>query len=101
VPDEQAASALVEVGLCERERLMDPQTGSPEHDNQPKHPPTVSAVPARRMTATISSTYGESAEYPSTFVRWDPLGVMAAHRRRRARPPGGVQQLMSRHGSLL
>jgi hypothetical protein len=44
VPDEQAASALVEVGLCERERLMDPQTGSPEHDNQPTHPPTVSAV---------------------------------------------------------
>jgi hypothetical protein len=30
MPDQQTSSTLVQVGLDERERLMDPQTGSPQ-----------------------------------------------------------------------
>ncbi len=47
----------------ERERLMDPQTGSPQDNDQPPHPTAVMTVAAWRMTATISSTVGGSAGY--------------------------------------
>ena len=53
-PDEQRAAAMVEVGLAERERLVDAQAGAPQHHDQ-------AAQPAARMTATISSMVGGSA----------------------------------------
>src|ERR1700748_1280803 len=44
---------------------------------------------------------GRIGRVTTAFVRRDPAGVMAGHCRRRPRAAGGVQQLMSRHGSLL
>jgi hypothetical protein len=44
VTHQHAAAPGVQVGLGERERLVDPQTGSPEHDEQPAHPPRVTAI---------------------------------------------------------
>jgi hypothetical protein len=40
----QRSAARVEVGLGERERLVDAQPGAPEHDDQPAQPPAVHAV---------------------------------------------------------
>ncbi len=33
--DQDRSAALIQIGLCERERLVDPQTGAPQHDDQP------------------------------------------------------------------
>jgi hypothetical protein len=44
--DQQRAAARVEVALVEVERLLDPQPGAPEHDNQRAHP--VARSPATR-----------------------------------------------------
>jgi hypothetical protein len=63
VPDQQTTSALAQVGLGERARLMDPQP--------PRHSTTISArsrtpclsTGVWRITATISSTVGGSAGY--------------------------------------
>src|SRR5919108_2113010 len=33
-PHQQRPAARVQVGLCQRERLADPQAGAPEHDDQ-------------------------------------------------------------------
>jgi len=35
VADEHGAAALFEIGLRERKRLVDPETGAPEHDDHP------------------------------------------------------------------
>ena len=43
-PYQQRAAARVQVGLGERERLVDPQAGSPEHDDQAAQPVAVHAV---------------------------------------------------------
>ena len=45
---EQRAAAGVEVGLGERERLVDPQPGAPEHDDQAAQPPAVARRRRRR-----------------------------------------------------
>src|SRR5215207_6002858 len=42
--DEQRSAACVEVGLGERERLVDAQARAPEHDDQPAQPAAVDAV---------------------------------------------------------
>jgi hypothetical protein len=44
---------------------------------------------------------GRIGRVTAAFVRRDSPGVMAGHGRRGPRAAGGVQQLMSRHGSLL
>ena len=59
--DEQRAAALIEIGLGERERLVDAQPGSPEEHDQGAQTAAVRPSPAARMTATISSTFGGSA----------------------------------------
>jgi hypothetical protein len=40
----QRAAARVQVGLGERERLVDAQAGSPQHDDQAAQPAAVHAV---------------------------------------------------------
>src|SRR5829696_6755284 len=43
-PHQQRATARVQVGLGERERLVDAQAGSPQHDDQAAQPAAVHAV---------------------------------------------------------
>jgi hypothetical protein len=42
--DEQRSAARVQVGLGERERLVDPQAGAPQHDDQAAQSAAVDAV---------------------------------------------------------
>jgi hypothetical protein len=55
------ASTLVKIGLGQRQRLVDPQPGAPQYDEQGVEAIAVASVPAWRITATISSTVGGSA----------------------------------------
>ena len=59
--DQERAAARIEVTLVEVERLLDPQPGAPENDDQSSNAVTGTPSPAARMTATISSTRGGSA----------------------------------------
>jgi hypothetical protein len=47
--------------LGERERLLDAQPGTPEHDVHRAQPPAVTVIGGVAVTATISSTVGGSA----------------------------------------
>ena len=85
--DQQTASALVQVGLSEHERLMDPQTGSPQHNNQTPHPPPVTAVSGLAHDRNDLVNRGRICRIPPALVRWDPPDVMAGHRRRRSGRP--------------
>ena len=44
---EHRTAAAIEIRLAERERLVDPEPGSPKHDDQRAQPPTINAVPRR------------------------------------------------------
>jgi len=61
VSDEHGPAAFVQIALGERERLVDPQAGAPEHDDHSAQAIAVVVSPAWRITATISSTRGGSA----------------------------------------
>ena len=80
---------------------MDPKARAPQHNDQTSHPPAVTAVSGVAHDRDDFVDRGRIGRIPPALVRWDPAGVMAGHRRRRARTTGSVQQLMSRHGSLL
>ena len=43
--DQHCAALAVKVGLSQRERLADPQTGTPEHDDQPAQPDRLRSFP--------------------------------------------------------
>jgi hypothetical protein len=45
--DEQRAATVVEAGLVERERLVDAQSRSPEHDDQAAQPAAMAPVTGR------------------------------------------------------
>src|SRR3954463_10206368 len=59
--NEQGAATVVEVGLVERECLVDSQARAPEHDDQAAQPVSGASVAGRAHTATISSMVGASA----------------------------------------
>jgi hypothetical protein len=101
MPDKQAASPLVEVGLGEREGLVYPNARAPQHNDQSPHPPAVTAISGLAHDRDDLVDLGRLGRVTATFVRWDPPGVVAEYWRRGPGAAGGVQQLMSRAGSLL
>ena len=101
MPYQQAAPALVQIGLGERKGLVDPNARTPQHNDQTTHPPAVSGVSGLAHNRDALVDCGRICRLPAAFVRWDPAGVIAGHCRRGPGTAGGVQQLMSKHGSLL
>jgi hypothetical protein len=101
MPDKQAASPLVQIGLGEREGLVDTNARAPQHNDQTTHPPAMTSVSGLTHDRHDLVDRGRIGRVTAAFVRRDSPGVMAGHGRRGPRAAGGVQQLMSRHGSLL
>src|SRR4051794_29366764 len=60
-PDQDRATAAVEIELVEVERFLNAQAGTPEHNDQPAGPRAVDRSPQHRITAMISSVRGGSA----------------------------------------
>ena len=84
---------LIEIGLGQRQRLVDPQPSAPEHDDQTVEAVAVSGETAWRITATISSTVGGSAGWRWPLLRGglparNPR-MVAGERRRPAAPNSG------------
>jgi hypothetical protein len=59
--NQHCAATLIEIGLGERERLLDAQPGAPENTIRPRSRRPWARSPAARMTAMTSSTLGGSA----------------------------------------
>jgi 5-methylcytosine-specific restriction enzyme A len=58
VADQSRASAWVKVALCQGERLADPETRAPEHDDQGAESDALSVVAGGGLAAT----YGQLGE---------------------------------------
>jgi hypothetical protein len=80
---------------------VDPDAGAPQHNDQTAHPPAVTSVSGLAHDRDDLVDRGRIGRVAAARVRWDPAGMMAGHCRRGSGTAGGVQQLMSRHGSLL
>jgi hypothetical protein len=91
----------VAVGLGEREGLLDPNARAPQHNDQTSHPPAVMTISGLAHDRDDLLDRGRIRRIPAALVGRDPPGVIARRRRRRPRSAGNIQQLMSRHGSLL
>ena len=68
---------------------------------RPAHPPAVTSVSGLAHDRDDLIDRGRIRRIPAALVRWNPAGVMAGQCRRGPGTAGGVEQLMSRHGSLL
>jgi hypothetical protein len=86
MPDQQTSATLVQVGLDKRERLMDPQTGSPQDNDQTAHPTAVMTVAGMAHDRNDLVDCGRLRRIPTALVRRDPTHVMA-----RLREPGTVE----------
>jgi hypothetical protein len=101
VSDEHGPAAFVQIALGERERLVDPQAGAPEHDDQSAQAIAVSGLAG-------FAHHGDDLLDPRRIGRVaDPLvsrrapGVVAGHRRRRAPTSRPVEILECGHGPSL
>jgi hypothetical protein len=95
---EQRAATVVEVGLVERERLVDSHARSPQHDDQGAQPAAVAPVTGRAHDRDHLLDGRRIGRIALSFVTWRAAGVKARHRRRRPPTTGGVEQQL-RHNS--
>lgn len=100
-PDQNRSTLLLQFGLGQRERLVDPQPGPPQHNDQPVDAiavPDVGSVPHYRDDLIDHRRVSRVA---LALVPGRPTGVKVRQRRRRATTAGSIEQLHSRrHGSL-
>ncbi len=99
--DEDRATVWVEIALAERQRLLDAKPATPEDDD---HGAQTSAV----ATTSNLAHHGDDlldarrvGRIAHSLVAWRSSGVVAGHRRRRATPPGGIEDSGFGHEILL
>jgi hypothetical protein len=79
MPDQQAATALVQIRLRERKGLVDPNARAPQHNDQTAHPPAVTSVSGLAHDRDDLVDRGRIGRVTAAFVWWDPAGMMAGH----------------------
>ena len=101
MPDQDRPARFLEIGLDQRQRLIDPQPGPPQHNDQPVKAiavPGMSGVAHDRDDLTDRRRISREA---LTLVPGRRTGVKDRQRRRRAATAGSIKQLHSRrHRSL-
>jgi hypothetical protein len=80
--DQQRAAALVEVVLCQRERLLQPQPGAPEDDDNRPQAPAVTVIARVAHHGHELVHGGRVCRIPHAFVARRSTGVVAGHRHR-------------------
>jgi hypothetical protein len=76
----------------ERERLVDAQPGAPEHDDHRAQPEPVAVIAGLAHDGDDLIDRRRVRRVADALVARRPTGVIARHGRRRAAPPGRVQQ---------
>ena len=90
--DQHGAAALIEIGLSERERLVDAQPGAPENHDQAAQPAAVIAVTGRAHDGDDLLDLGRIGGVPQTLVARRATGVESRHRRRRSTTTRAIEQ---------
>ena len=89
---EQRAAALIEIGLGERERLVDAQPGPPQHHDQAAQPAAVRVVAGRAHDRDDLLDLRRIGRVAQTLVARRATGVEAGHGRRRSASAGAIEQ---------
>ena len=92
MPDQNRSPPLLEIGLNQRQRLVDPQPGTPEHHNQPVQ---AIAVPGVAGVAHHRNDFIDTqrvSRVTLTLVTRRFAGVKRLHHRRRAAPVNGINR---------
>jgi len=96
---EQRAATVVEVRLVERERLVDPKSGSPQHDDQTTQPASMAPV-TRRAHDRDDLLHGRRiGRIALSLVTRRAATLKAGHGRRRPPTTGGVEQQLGHNAS--
>src|SRR5215218_5223097 len=92
VPNQNRSAPRVKVVLGERERLLDAQPGTPQHDDHRAQPPAVTVIGgvAHHRDDLLHGRWVGRVAHPLVTRR--APGVVARHRRRRATPARGIQR---------
>jgi hypothetical protein len=83
---------VIEVRLVEGERLVDPESRSPQHDDQAAQPAAMAPVTARAHDRDDLLHGRRIGRIALPLVAWRAAGVESRHRRRRSPTTGGVEQ---------
>jgi hypothetical protein len=81
-PHQQRAAALIEIGLYERERLLDAEPGAPQDHDQAVKPAAVGKITRRPHDGDDLLDLGRIRRGTLTLVPWRSTGVESRHGRR-------------------
>jgi len=91
-PDQQRIATRIQIGLGERERLVDRQAGAPQHDDQAAQPATVDAVAGAAHDRNDLLDRRRVGRVAHPLVARRPAGVEFRQRGGGARAAGGIKQ---------
>jgi hypothetical protein len=89
--NKQRSAPLVEVVLCERERLLEAQAGAPQDDDHRSQAPAVTVIGRAAQHGHDLVDGRRIGRVAHPLVTRRPAGVVARHRHRPAAPPGRSQ----------
>jgi hypothetical protein len=95
------AARRVEVGLAQRERLRDPQAGTPEHNDQAADPDPIGILTGGPHHRDDLLDGGRIRWIPETLVAGRMALVKAREGGRRPAAPRAIEQLLWLHDVLL
>src|ERR1700716_3450385 len=101
MPDKNRSALFLQIGLGQRQRLVDPQPGTPQHNDQPVEAIAVPGVGSVAHDRDDLIDRRRGSRVALTLVPGRPTGVKVRQRRRGATTAGSIEQMLSRgHGSL-
>ena len=99
--DQNRAALAIKIGLSQRQRLTDPQPGTPEHDDDPAQPHRLGPSP-RRSHHRDDLLHGRRIRrIPQALVARHAALMKAGQGCRRPAPPSAIQQSYRFHDALL
>lgn len=99
--DQHGAAVAVKIGLSQRQRLADPQPGTPEHDDQPAQPHRLRSVPRGSHHGDDLLHGWRVRRIAKTLVARHAALVKAGQGCLRPAAPGTIQQSYRFHDVLL
>lgn len=94
----QRSATLVEIRLGQRRRLLDPEPGTPKHDDQRANPEPVAIVGGLAHHRDDLLDGRRVSRIALALVAGHPTSVMPGQGRRRATPTRGIKNDRGRHG---